>query len=436
MGLRPVALLAPLLLGAGVAHAGPKQKVQIDTKPTGATVYLNAKEDGPVCKATPCGFDAPVGDTTLIVELAGHKPVIEILSVPARPKAPLKFSFALEVARGTVTLKGPAGATVRVDKVDKGKVPAIVDIDVGDPHEVEWLVDGKVIDTQAVSVEDGEDVTLEGKAKDVADADGDGDGDGEDPVKGPAIKKGTSAKERGPLVAVSLAFSVGFRDFTYEEPRSSNLDGTETERGQLLAGPVIEIWPGTLFGVRPLRGVSLYVRYGHGLNQQTVLDNKNNPTTAKTFWRSFEASVRHRWTIGTTGTFEVGAGFVRDQHQFDSMTQADIDRVPDADYQAIRIGGRGSLLLGAIEPFVTFENRFVMEGIGQIEDRFSLGASATGLRASLGAVARFGKVSALVEASLTRYSWTFQADPTKDMFEAPGGVDSIKTVGLQVGYAY
>jgi hypothetical protein len=216
---------------------------------------------------------------------------------------------------------------------------------------------------------------------------------------------------------------------------TDSLKGTETEAGQLLVGPVVEVYPGTAFGVRALRGLALLVRYGHGLNQQTVVDNNDNPTTAKTFWRTFEASLRNRWTIAKTATFEVGAGYVRDQHQFEADNQADIDRVPDADYPAVKIGARGSLLLGAFEPFVTFENRFVMAGIGQIEDRFSR-ASASGLRVSAGAALRFGRVSAMVEGSLARYSWTFTVDPQDGMLIASGAADSIKFVSFSLGYAY
>src|SRR5690242_3334768 len=81
---------AVLLLAGGIAHAEPKQKVSVDTNPAGATVYLNAKEDGPVCEKTPCSFDAPVGKVTVIVELAGHRAKYEELTVPARPRAALK----------------------------------------------------------------------------------------------------------------------------------------------------------------------------------------------------------------------------------------------------------------------------------------------------------------------------------------------------------
>jgi len=64
---------------------------------------------------------------------------------------------------------------------------------------------------------------------------------------------------------------------------------------------------------------------------------------------------------------------------------------------------------------------------------FSQGATANGLRAALGTTASFGKLGGRVEASLTRYSWTFKNDGTAG---ANGASDSIKLISVVLGYAY
>ena len=48
----------------GIAHARPKRKVQIETEPPGAAIYLGDVDKGPVCEATPCTIVAPVGTST------------------------------------------------------------------------------------------------------------------------------------------------------------------------------------------------------------------------------------------------------------------------------------------------------------------------------------------------------------------------------------
>ena len=109
--------------------------------------------------------------------------------------------------------------------------------------------------------------------------------------------------------------------------------------------------------------------------------------------------------------------------------------MPDADYRSIRIGVRGSLLVGSIEPYLAIENRIVMSGGKVIEDRFSLGASATGLRGALGFAARLGSFAARLEGSLTRYAWTFKFN-TMDEFKADGASDSIIMISAALGYEY
>jgi hypothetical protein len=157
--------------------------------------------------------------------------------------------------------------------------------------------------------------------------------------------------------------------------------------------------------------------------------------TTTTFWQSFEISARHRWTF-SKGTVEGSFGFVRDQHQFNTNNESNLNLVPDADYRSIKLGVRGSLFVGSVEPYLAVENRVVLSGGKFIEQRFSLGASASGLRGALGATTKLGPLQARLEGSITRYSWTFKADPTKDMFDATGASDLLAMISAGLGYAY
>src|SRR5204863_3257533 len=175
------------------------------------------------------------------------------------------------------------------------------------------------------------------------------------------------------------------------------------EGGQVLIGPIVEVFPGSLAGVPALRRLAVLVRFAFGVNSQQVKLEDGMATSARTFWRAFEVSVRHRWTIGNLATFEVGGGYVRDQYQF-SGNATDIMRVPDADYRSLMIGARVSFLIGKVEPYFSFENRLVMSG-GALQNRFD-NTSANGLRGVLGVEAKFGAVRVGVTGAYNRYTWT------------------------------
>jgi hypothetical protein len=434
---RLVPVLGVLAL-ASTAEAAPKKRVKIESDPAGATVYFNSKEDGPVC-TTPCTVDAPVGDTPIIVELENHKQLFENLVVSARK--PVTVKYKLVPAIGTINVRGPTGARISVDGEDKGKAPNSFSVPAG-THNVVLTLDGKKILTDFIDVPSNDEVTVEGKASEPKPrvAVEEEEEEEEEETGGGATTTGVTTKAtvtptptRGPYISLAVAMDVGFRNFTYDNPETDNLS-TEKEGGQVLVGPVAEIWPGTLAGVHFLRGLSLLVRFGYGVNSQAVKQTSSMTTTsAKTFWRAFEVSLRHRWTIKKAMTIEVGGGYVRDQYQFEGMVE-DIDLVPDADYQNVRLGLRLSALLGSIEPYASIENRLVLSG-GTIQDRFD-DASATGARAAVGAEAKFGAVTMRIEGALNYYKWSFTSNDSTDKWRADGGTDSIKFITAAIGYAY
>jgi hypothetical protein len=442
------AAAAGVALSAGRADAQAKRSLRVETEPPGASVYVGSKEDGAVC-TTPCTFPAPVGDVILIVEVASHVPVVEQLTVRRRGP-PQVARFKLVRAVGTVIVKGPPGATIRIGDVERGRAPARIEVDAG-PHTVTLTVGGRPVLQDLIEVEADQEVAVRGTdpalGRDAAPAI-----DAEDVVEvqdesaigaGPdqttsvaaasAARAGAATRRDAPLVAVSAQIDLGVRRFTYENNLSPGLLRRADEVGQVIAGPVLELWPAAIAGVRALRGLAIIGRIQFPLNQQRVEGDalKNRVTT---FWQSLEVSARYRWRIGGAAALDASAGFVRDQHQFNTSNADDLQLLPDADYRAIRAGARAALIFGGVEPYAGAESRVVIAG-GALDRRFSRGASVDGLRGSVGVTGRVGPVGARLEASYTRYAWTFRYD-SSDALKADGAVDAISLISAAVTYQY
>ncbi len=435
--VRALAALALVVLAFGSADAAPKRRVKITTQPAGATVYLGAVEDGPVCEATPCSIEVPPGDHALVIDLKDHRRIYEGISVPKRGRVP-DYAFTLEQALAVIIVEQPAGAIVLVDDVDSGKVPARIEVSA-ESHHVVVQLRGKTLFDEYVEVAAGDEKTIEPSSRGGGGEDGDdplaGGDDDDDGDAGGITKSAGAARGADRLLSLTVAFDVGFRQFAYVNNQTRQELRDESEGGQILLGPVLEVWPAARSGMRFLRGLSLLGRYQYGVNKQAVnatgLTMKTN-----TFWQSMEVSVRYRWTFAQKATIEAGGGWVRDQYQFEGV-EADVSRVPDVDYKAIRLGVRGSLLFptatGVVEPYLSGENRIVSSG-GKLQARFE-SANATGLRGALGLNIRRGFLFGGVEASATRYSWDFTFDPNA-MRRAEGATDTIFKIALAVGAAY
>lgn len=427
-------LALAFVLGTVGSAAAAKKKVQIVTKPQGASVYVGSLEAGEKCK-TPCAIDID-GETTVIIDLAGYRPKSEQIVIGRRERAPFKRTYTLAPSVGSLKIEGPAGANVFLDAKDSGKVPFEADVPSGS-HLLMVKLDGKEIYVNSIEVAEDEELKITVEKKVAAKPPDEEPDPDPDPV--PVIRKPAkpSTPRSGDLFSLSAALSVGFRDFEYQNvnPMTPRGDlGPESEVGQVLAGAQLEIWPGTLAGIRALRGFALVGRFQYGLNSQTVIQDANNAALgARTFWTTLEVSARQQFVFANKLIAEVGVGYVGDQHQFEG-TDTDIAKVPDAYYQSLKIGGRLAVMLGGLEPFLAVENRIVMSS-GPLAKRFvpTGGSDVSGFRGAAGIGLRFGKIVGRVEGSLTRYSWTIVDDGTTD---TNGATDSIKQVTLTAGYAY
>lgn len=427
--------LAALLVAsvAGVATAGPTRKVAIDTEPPGATIYLDDVEKGPVCEETPCTFTSPLGTHTLIFRLDKYEPDFMEIDV-TKGKRPQDIKKKLKSALGTIVVDTPKGALVRVNQEDSGKAPTRVAVSSAEGHHVVVTLNGKTLFDEFVEVATGDEYVVKTRAGGVSTAaastsnedDEDGEGDG------PEIEKSAPSKPRAQFLTVALAVDVGFREFTYDTPETSNLR-PESEAGQTMAGPAIEFFPGRLAGIKFLRGLSLFGRYQFNVLGQNVTGvGLTGPV--KTAWESFEASLRQRWMIASeTIGLEASVGYVDDAFRFGGA-DADVMLMPAAHYQSLRVGGKLLYDAGVIEPYLSGENRIVFSG-GTLENRFTK-ADSSGLRGALGVVLEFKPfLWARVEGALMNYSWKFTSD-TGDPYRAKGATDSVKLISILAAYTY
>lgn len=432
-------MLAGLLCAAvtGSAWAGTR-KVRIETDPPGATVYLNDVSDGPVCEHTPCDIDAPIGSTTIIIRLDKFEALIEQLDVP-KGRSKLSSKWKLRGALATIVVDEPKGATVYVDDEEQGTVPARVEVSA-EAHHVVVKMGNKSAFDDVIEVATGDEFKVIPQTVAFRDGGGDtgggdtggGGGGGDSGNTDTGISASTTPAPRGHYVTAGVAFDVGFRHFTYDKPMTPNLR-EESEGGQVIAGPAIELFPMRILGMSRLRGLSLFARAQFNVHGQP-LDATSLMGTVTTYWGSIELSLRHRWSIGDTFAIEANGGYVRDQMQFNATDGDDIAVVPDALYQSLRIGGRGFLVFPKADVYLAVENRIVLSG-GAIATRFD-SASATGLRGALGAVFKLGAIQARVEGSVLHYSWTFSYDGNNDTAQADGATDSVKLLSFLLGYSY
>lgn len=417
------AVLCLLLLG-GVAAAGGR-KVVVESDPPGATVYLNDKEAGPVCPATPCTIDVPVnGDANIIVEASGYAP--EFASVDLAKKGKLSVKVSLKKAMGVIVVDAPKGAAITVDDTDEGKAPQRVEVEAGG-HHVVLTQNGKPVFDDFVDVDVGVDVPIEPKSS------------APDPTDGENVleqKAEPPKKAHDPWVFGLLAIDVGFRKFTYSgtKPGMTSKLREEDESGEVLAGPALEIYPMAIAGLDVAKGLAIVFRYQYGLNSQKVAAT-GFVGDVTTFWQSLEFSAKYKWVFFDQLAVEAGLGYVRDTYRFNGMDN-DILLVPDADYQALRIGVRAAYLADVggtkVEPYLVLEPRLVTDG-GNLKSRF-MGGSVTGLHGALGVLAHFGAITAKLEGAISSYSWDLT--PGGSDYQATGASDSIKYVAFGVGYTY
>ena len=443
MGRGPLAGVL-LVVWVGLADAGNTRKVEINSEPAGATVYINNIDDGAACNATPCTIDAPIGTSSIILRKEGYAPGFGQLDVPRKGKLKT-LTVTLDSAIGTLVFDDPAlkGGTILIDDVAQGIAPKHVDVEAIS-HHVVVMLKGKELYSEFITVESGVEVPIKavkGAPAVVAETTGggsdDGAGGGSDETTGDdtKIKQTTPAPTRDRFITAGVVFDVNFRQFHYDNPQNG-LASQEIESGQDLLGPAVELWPMELLGSSHLRGLSIFAKVEFGINHLQVLDDTTGMYAGtNTFWGNIEGDVRQRWKVGDTGGIEISGGFVRDQMEYNANNKTDLDKVPVVDYKSIRLGLRGSASLGGIDAYAGVEGRIVLDA-GALRQRFD-NADITGGRIAAGISKTIGPIFARVEGSLLYFGWTISENNTvPNKPTADGATDMVEVISILVGIVH
>lgn len=428
-GIALCALIGPL---AGRGEAAPTRKVEIESDPPGATVYIDDIDAGAACEATPCTIEAPIGSPSLIIRKDGFLASVTEITVPRKGKVkPQKVTLTAATAKIVITDKALVGGKIMLDGVDKGVAPQTLIVDASS-HTVQVFVRGKKVAEALLDVDAGDEKEIKPEATAIGAATP-VRGDAHDPDDSQLVEVAkppppSSASDRGPYIAVGAQLEVGFRQFKYDNP-ANGLPRDEKEGGQTLLGPSLELWPSPRGG---LRGLSLYGKIELALNSIAVLDSAKQAVGASTFWRNLELDLRQRWQVGTASAITLSAGFVREQMSYNVASQMQLAQLPVVDYRVARIGVRAATAVGPLDPFLEIEGRIVFSG-GDLGTRFA-SQDITGYHAAVGAQLGKGLMFVRVQAALTSYTWTFTNAGTDPMAgTADGATDRVEMVSVVVG---
>ncbi len=438
--------LLVLVASRGVAGADPTRKIDVVTDPPGATIYVGDLDAGEACKSTPCSVNVPAGKkTAVIARKDGYSE--EFVTVDLRKGVPKTVTIKLTATTATLMCDDPglAGGTILVDDVEKGKAPAHVPVETAG-HHVVVTVKGRVVFDDYIKVDPNEEFIVKPNKSEPAPqppkivastatspTSPDDLGVTAEKPDDTATKPADDNAPHEPWFAATGVFEVGFRQFSYDHPQ--NLAATENEGGELLLGPSLQIWPTRLLGIDHLHGLSIYSKVLFSVNTKQVENAMGTQIGADTMWGNVEVDLQHRWNIGDAAAVEIGGGYVRDQLQYNAVSTQALAMVPDVIYQSMRLGVRGTLRLGPIEPYLQVEGRIPFSE-GNLAARF-IKADVTGGGASAGLAATFGPVVARLEASIVYYGWTLTSNTSGPMpMTADGATDVIEGISMFLGFAY
>ena len=127
-------------------------QVHIDSKPTGADILVNGKNQG----RTPLQIDILESGEAVTLQLAGHKKWQQVLSVPAGEQRKLPL-IELQPADGILSLSSqPQGAGITRNGHYVGTTPLQIELAPGGPQQLRLTLDGYYPATQRLSIASGE----------------------------------------------------------------------------------------------------------------------------------------------------------------------------------------------------------------------------------------------------------------------------------------
>lgn len=456
----PVAIAALCVVAGAAADADAKpRRVRIESRPLGATVYINDKEEGPRGE-TPADLTLEPGTYTVILELNEYDSQFAELVVTAptrRDKKPVELIVDLKRSMARMQIEGaPPRAEIKVDDLEPlmaGEYEDGFDVTAGGHHIVVEHA-GKILLDEFVEVEsstfktltvggrnsgggDDGDNPIDGGGDDGG-GDGGGDDGGGDDGGEVTDRPDTGAKRDGPLFSIGPLFEIGFRDFTYRDNATEDMNLPIDQEGEAIFGVALEVNPLRLTDIKALHPLAVLFSAAFGVPQSVSADERLMlGDDLSTFWQRFTAGLRYRFGLGSID-LDVEAGYGGYIYRFSGNVN-DIDRVPDASYQTVRFGGRLGVRLGdggRYVPYLGGENRIVLSG-GALGDRFVGGSDTQGyaFRGGVEALLWSGKLATRLEANYSKFDWTFDSQ-AGDEYDASGAGDVLYAFSLIVAYSY
>jgi hypothetical protein len=416
-------LLGLSLASAGVAAAKPKTRpVQIVTVPEGATVYVGDMDAGKRGE-TPLTLELPVGESTLVIELAGYETRFETVTVPAapkrKPKTPFEVSFEMVAAMAQLTIAEPEGAAVLLDGEPVGNAPLTIDVAPGE-HTVRVEFGDKVPFERTLEFVAGQGEELTPVLVDPVPADA-GDEPSE-PVAPPAPTAGP------PRVRALVGVQFGMRQVRYQGRTTPDtlrtFDQTPAPAGRL----EVELGLGALTKVRALRPLRLLLGAARSLPRR---------------WR--RAARWRRWRrsgLSCTPTRATACACTAPPRcrlawasRATAMTSPVRRRRPrwcrrPATWP-LRATVGVDVKAGPVTPYAQLDGRFVLSG-GKFGDRFE-DASIQSLGAAAGAAMGLpAKLVARLDLGLQRQAWSL-TPKSAGVYNASGATDLVLTVAAMFG---
>jgi hypothetical protein len=473
--------LVTLVGTARLAYADKTYPVVIESTPTGATVYLDNKEDGPLGQ-TPYKGQLKAGTYNLIVELDRYDQHVQDVTIK-KSKAVQKFKVPLKKSpEGQVKVVAAKGrpdvknAVVYIDGKEWGQVPDVIKVPAG-PHQVEVKKEGFKTFEAWIEVAQGEVKTVKAELiaapgsapSETAARDGGSGDDGAGAEDGAAEEEEEGEDDGGeevaaaggeeeeeetdadiedqqpedhartiPFFAVGAGFELGGRRFRYANPEVGNLRPYDAG-GVPLVRASLEVTPLAFSRSMLLNGWTLNASYARATPLESTAELNGMDVAVPTTWTELDVGLGYRYRFGAGAASyvgpQVGYGVHSFSFTFDSESNSLMGTIPDVKYKFIWLGLDSRISFGGrVSALASAGTRLVSE-TGDIGTHFAK-TDVVAFAINLGIAATITRsIEARLVGRFDQYKHEFTPKTVPD-FVADGGTDRFFGVTLSAAFLY
>lgn len=452
--------MAGLIVGLAIAvpstpaSAGKKLKVEIDSRPSGAQIYVDDLQSDPIGVTPLRDKKLAPGVYTLIFKKDGYETEYEQVRVKkGRTKIVVDLdritAASIEVLADKSLARRLTGARVLVDGKYQGELPLNAELSPGS-HLVEVTKEGFEPFEQWIELDKGMRETVVAEMRPVRGGGGD-DGDDDDPPRrrrvaradkprpmaaGTRVTASTRTKVepapengRAPMFVIGAGLELGGRYFRYQNPSGDlrDYDSLGVPRGRVLG----VLYPFAVLDTPALEGLGFTGSYGRAA-PLTSFTRDGQPLD--TIWFDFDVGLRYQYR---TPPFTLGGEIAYGGQSYTFKENNDLfDQVPVVDYRFIRFGADVAarahqyLSLGLGGGFLLVNSLG-----GEMEGRFSE-SSAYGVQVKVSVIGHIIEgFEARLEGNGSLYGHSYV--PLEAMEQAAdGGRDLIGTIFIGGAYVY